>query len=525
MPRLRAIKPKKVKEIPTANPHSYSKIVEPIYEVHKVDRRELTELSCRATHQILARSSRVSENDNVYAIFLKYIKQDVTFLRNWLKVFMLANKKNFEIRAKKYLASKVLTFENWSDSISDGRKGDILVLYGLCMLLGKHAIVHLHNHHVWSTLSELGPTHAADLKRCEIHVCYLGRGLFMELTSRIHPLEIVADSANIQSIVIGQLTLTEELTYRKISQTGLGTGLDAKPRSTSTECKPSTSTDTQNEIEVSTLQKIAKVTVQRSNVTDIDGRFFVTEHFLSSLPFSKYRPIGYLQEISGATTHTETTLVDSDATIPYSSSDETIIYKFEDQTATTTKPKRRIFSMHVHGIKKRRKYYCYKCEVPNCLKSFKGIEEWNRHHRIHHKFKLKCAVCSRKFTTPSAHRAHRNFHAPYRYTCTHCNKKFSFQSGLKQHKTVHSRARLHRCFSGTCIKTFRWPQDLMRHIQHHLDKKLQCPSCDKTFAEKRLLKRHEKKHSDFYRYSCTQCAFKSKWPTPYKRHLKLHRKD
>ena len=95
---------------------------------------------------------------------------------------MMVNKINFEICARKYLTSKVLTYENWSDSISDGRKGDILVLYGLCMLLGKHTIVHLHNHLTWSTLSELDSNHAADLEKCEIHLCYLRRALFMELT-------------------------------------------------------------------------------------------------------------------------------------------------------------------------------------------------------------------------------------------------------------------------------------------------------------------------------------------------------
>ena len=88
---LRVLKSKKIKDIPCKNPHDYCGVVEPIYEVHTVTQQELTELPCRTTHQIKAQSSKVLENDNLYAIFLKYTKYDITFIRNWLKVFMLAN--------------------------------------------------------------------------------------------------------------------------------------------------------------------------------------------------------------------------------------------------------------------------------------------------------------------------------------------------------------------------------------------------------------------------------------------------
>ena len=94
---------------------------------------------------------------------------------------MLANHQNLELQATKYLASKLLMFDNWSDSISDGRRGHILALYGLCMLFSKHAVVHLHNGIIWSTLDPLSANHLNDLDKCDVHLCYLGRGLFMEL--------------------------------------------------------------------------------------------------------------------------------------------------------------------------------------------------------------------------------------------------------------------------------------------------------------------------------------------------------
>ena len=68
---------------------------------------------------------------------------------------MLANKKNFEQGASKYLASKVLSYENWLDSISEGCKGDTLALFGLCMLFSIHALVHLKDGFIWTTLSKV----------------------------------------------------------------------------------------------------------------------------------------------------------------------------------------------------------------------------------------------------------------------------------------------------------------------------------------------------------------------------------
>ena len=54
MSRLRVLKSKKIKDIPCKNPHDYCDVVEPIYEVHTVNRQELTELPCRTTHQVKA---------------------------------------------------------------------------------------------------------------------------------------------------------------------------------------------------------------------------------------------------------------------------------------------------------------------------------------------------------------------------------------------------------------------------------------------------------------------------------------
>ena len=116
------------------------------------------------------------------------------------------------MRASRYLASKGLAFHNWMTSITDGMKDDILVLYTLCMLFDKHAIVHLRHGMVWSTLVDLSQDHYADIQKCELHLCYVGRGLFVELMERKTPLEIVKDTEAVQSLIIGELSTTEEQT-------------------------------------------------------------------------------------------------------------------------------------------------------------------------------------------------------------------------------------------------------------------------------------------------------------------------
>ena len=132
---------------------------------------------------------------------------------------------------------------------------------------------------------------------------------------------------------------------------------------------------------------------------------------------------------------------------------------------------------------------------------------------------LECELCGQKFTSPSAHRAHKSAHVPRTNICTICDKAFPFKSGLRQHMIVHKKQKRHRCFAGNCNKTYNWASDLNCHVKTHVDRRHQCPNCNYSSREERLFKRHLKKHINVFKYKCTYCTFKTKWPTPFKRHI------
>ena len=97
----------------------------------------------------------------------------------------------------------------WSESITDSRKGDVLVLFGLNLLMEMHCIVHLANGQIWTMLAMLSGAHSTDLQKCDLHLAYIGRGLFIELTEHVVPLMIV-ETESTTSLGIGELTASDE---------------------------------------------------------------------------------------------------------------------------------------------------------------------------------------------------------------------------------------------------------------------------------------------------------------------------
>ena len=79
--------------------------------------------------------------------------------------------------------------EDWLKSAKDNRRGDILCIYVLSMVTGRHTCIHLRNKKLWCTLHAVPVEHGELLDRCELHLAYLRFGIFLR-SQRQPPIEI-----------------------------------------------------------------------------------------------------------------------------------------------------------------------------------------------------------------------------------------------------------------------------------------------------------------------------------------------
>ena len=223
------VKGVKCRRIPCNNPWQYTDDLAPIYETMRITQGEIMDFECITTHKVKAQLIGVSENDNLYSIFARRIGESIAFIRQWLKFFVLMNKKNLNLRATAYMASKGLNFDTWLGSIDDGRKGDVFTLFCLCMLQDIHATVHLRNGKYWTSMNEPSCDHYINMERSHIHLAYLGRGLYIKLVKRDTPLQIITGASK-DLIVLGTLESEERSILDSAMNQGLGIALDHTTR-------------------------------------------------------------------------------------------------------------------------------------------------------------------------------------------------------------------------------------------------------------------------------------------------------
>ena len=219
------IKGVKCRRILCNNPWQYTDDLAPIYETMRIICGEITDFECITTHKVKAQPIGVSENDNLYSIFARRIGESVAFIRQWLKFFVLTNKKNLNLRATAYLASKGLNFDTWLGSIDDGRKGDVFTLFCLCMLQDIHATVHLRNGKYWTSMNDPSCDHYTNMEHSHIHLAYLGCGLYIKLVKRDIPLQIITGASK-DLIVLGTLESEERSILDTAMNQGLGIARD-----------------------------------------------------------------------------------------------------------------------------------------------------------------------------------------------------------------------------------------------------------------------------------------------------------
>ena len=137
--------------------------------------------------------------------------------------------KNFAGIGSSYLQSKGLSLQEWAAGVLMDIKADFFALYGLCLLTERHAVVHLKDGKIWTSLKNPPNDHDKILEMCQLHLVYLGRNLFVELTKRLNPIQIIDSNEDVKVISLGGLTFGESKTLDKVIYRGLGVGVHRIP--------------------------------------------------------------------------------------------------------------------------------------------------------------------------------------------------------------------------------------------------------------------------------------------------------
>ena len=102
----------------------------------------------------------------------------------YMSKFVIVHKQALQSRAGRYMKLKKMSMKQWELSIKQNRRADIMLLFTLCTLVSKHAIVHLRNGNIWMTIENATYNHDKLLDMCDFHFAYIGNGLFAGLKPR-----------------------------------------------------------------------------------------------------------------------------------------------------------------------------------------------------------------------------------------------------------------------------------------------------------------------------------------------------
>ena len=106
------------------NPWDFADSIPLLEEDLMLNKDDLVELDCRLNYSIKC----LSENDTdktelLYKIFSEQVGENPIFMRNWVRLYAVTNRKQLENISKEYLyftGSKVTT---WLQGVKEGRKG------------------------------------------------------------------------------------------------------------------------------------------------------------------------------------------------------------------------------------------------------------------------------------------------------------------------------------------------------------------------------------------------------------------
>ena len=104
------------------------------------------------------------------------------------------HKQTLQAKAGQYLKLKKLKLNTWAEGVKLGRRADILSVFALSVLISKHTLVHLRTGNIWTTMETSNCDHDDLLKNCDVHLAYLGNGLFSEIKPKVRDSDLSKES-------------------------------------------------------------------------------------------------------------------------------------------------------------------------------------------------------------------------------------------------------------------------------------------------------------------------------------------
>ena len=391
--------------------------------------------------------------------------------------------------------------------------------------------MHLRNNKIWCTLQNVPTSHYELQNQCEQHLVYLGYGIFLHMQRRPTIPAILGtvsgeDPATQQLLLasVGKTIKSDiELTgttdgrnqLTKVSKASAAAGSESQLSRLEAEMKLDPDVNTRP-----TKKSMVQVTpfqVVLTRLTKQQIEKYVKQPRIQSVRTSKNTD-KCIQTVRSSPVRTHSMM-----TKARKSAHKRRIISGQPSKLFA---RNYVFQVHRHILWKHRHHLYIKCRVKGCnlaYVTFNRVKDLNAHHQLYHpNSHYKCRQCKKTVHTPSTWRYHQYCQCLRLHKCGDCNKFFLFKSTLKQHHHSHISQRLFKCFHGGCYMSYKHLQDLSRHAAMHQQITFECDLCDKTFKQKRLLKRHEVVHTNDQPYQCPHCGQCFKHNNQLYRHKKKY---
>ena len=149
--------------VPTyKNPWAFVEELPELSEEMKLTKSYLSKLECRLEYAIKCDVQAMfgpEQNDELYRIYGEQVDKDPQFMRNWVRLYVITNKKHVQKLTSTYFQSINSNLTTWLKDLKNRNKGDVLALYVLSIITGVHCFIHLLDNKYWTSLKEVPDTH------------------------------------------------------------------------------------------------------------------------------------------------------------------------------------------------------------------------------------------------------------------------------------------------------------------------------------------------------------------------------